>query len=169
MAFNLAAPRDEPREAGGEKRKITSNPICPGQRLERFYRCLCVRLVNWPSRTCACVRAYLCIQGLGTHQGVQRARMTFTCKMNECTATGGLCAPVHTCDHAHDMHRCVAAHTTPHPSPHPSYPIALFFFYFSICACLMSLHIVMNLTLFMQLCARQCADSLHVYDRLCSS
>lgn len=38
--------------------------------------------------------------------------------------------PVHMCDHTHDMHRCVAAHTTPRPPPHPSYPTTLFFFLF---------------------------------------
>lgn len=87
----------------------------------------------------------------GCRRGVQHACMTFTCKMNEGTVTGGMCAPVHRCVTTHDMHRCVAALTTPPPYPPRSfYPTTLLFFCFSIR--MMSSRIVITLTLFMQLC-----------------
>lgn len=72
----------------------------------------------------------------GCREGVQHASMTFTCKMNEGTAT------VVTCVTTHDMHRCAHAHLC----------MTLLFFYFSIRVCMMSLRIVITLTLFMQLC-----------------
>lgn len=91
----------------------------------------------------------------GCREAAQHASMTFTCKMNEGSVTGAMCAPVHRCVTTHDMHRCVVALTTRPPHHHLSTLLLSFHpfhFYFSCLICVMSLRMVVTLTLFMQLC-----------------